>query len=146
MVEVEFSSQFRRDFAEQLRLQLGEMRQRATHASGRVMFRQAIGGQDVREAVVAEELLRGETVEGARGFDEDVVAMRRDRERASGDLGATIASGASRRIRTRRNACASSCPSSSSWLNCSSDFLVEPVCFSFPFSGFRLFSPNPIVL
>ena len=50
--------QLRRDLGEELRLQLGEMRERAAHAAGRVMLGQPIRRQHVRETRIAERRVR----------------------------------------------------------------------------------------
>ena len=51
-VIAELVRQLHGNFAEHFRLQFGEMRQRARHAAGGVMFGEAVGGQHVRKSCV----------------------------------------------------------------------------------------------
>ena len=63
--------QLGRDFAEQLRLQFGQMRQLARHAAGGVMLGEAIGRQHVGKALIAGACaygLSGRSLRSAAGL------------------------------------------------------------------------------
>ena len=56
VTDTRFAREFRRDLAEEFRLQFGQVRQRARHAAGRVVLGQAAGRQHGRKPWIAGRL------------------------------------------------------------------------------------------